>query len=378
MLFEEIVNDLAVSIFNLDNQNRQVEILKRLFKAEKFSRAIFETTGTATLIVEDDTTISAANSEFVKLSGYSRQELEGGMSWQDFITREDIDMMREYHRMRRVNASAAPRSYEFHFIDRYGNVKDIFGTFDLIPGTGMSVSSFVDITAQKKLESDIIRVSELERQKIGNDLHDGLGPHLVGVKFMMSILEKKLVEHGLKELVTDIKEINSLLTQGINHTRRLVKGLCPVDIDAEGLIVALEDLAINIENVYGIRCTFEHDESLFITDNIMATHLYLIAQESVNNAIKHSKATSIEVTIIEEERDTIILKVSDNGVGMEKLLDRKAGVGINIMKYRARVINASLDIRQNSLGGTSVSCIMKKHIINSPGAVSDSAENQEI
>jgi signal transduction histidine kinase len=215
------------------------------------------------------------------------------------------------------------------------------------------------------LESDIIRISELERQKIGNDLHDGLGPHLVGVKFMMNLLEKKLKEKLLPEEAKDVEEINALITQGINHTRRLVKGLCPVDIDTDGLIVALEDLTSNIEKVFNVTCTFEHDDSLHITDNITTTHLYLIAQEAVNNAIKHSRADKIEVSILEKD-GFIDLQIRDNGIGIEKLLDRKKGMGINIMKYRARVINAALDIHPNMDRGTSVSCLMKKQEINAP------------
>jgi nitrate/nitrite-specific signal transduction histidine kinase len=108
----------------------------------------------------------------------------------------------------------------------------------------------------------------------------------------------------------------------------------------------------------------------------MATHLFLIAQESVNNAIKHSKATVIEVLIAADD-DSVVLMISDNGTGIERLLDRKKGVGINIMKYRARVINASLDIRKNSLGGISVSCIMKKSLINAPDATVEGANNAE-
>jgi PAS domain S-box-containing protein len=376
LLVRKAAADIAFELYSMEMQRKQQELIERLFQAEKIYRAVFETTGTGTIIVDDNTTIIAANQEFAKLSGYGRKEIEGKMSWQDFITREDIEMMRVFHRQRRTDPGSAPRNYEFHFMNRHGKVKDIYGTFDMVPGTQMNVASFMDITAQKKLESEIIRVSELERQRIGNDLHDGLGPHLVGVKFMLSILEKRLVKHQLREEIKAIREINAHLTQGINHTRRIVKGLCPVDIDAEGLIVALEDLTMNIETVYGIKCTFEHDESLLITDNIMATHLFLIAQESVNNAIKHSKATAIEV-IIAADDDTVVLRISDNGTGIEKLLDRKKGVGINIMKYRARVINASLDIRKNSLGGISVSCIMKKSLINAPDVTVEGAKNAE-
>lgn len=361
-LLEEAVNDLAFEFRNIEIEENQKKMMRALKESENLYRTIFETTGNATILIEEDTSISYANREFEKLSGYSRNEIEGSMSWTDFFAPEDLDRMKEYHNLRRISPEAAPRNYEAHFIDRIGNVKDVYATLNMIPETRRSVASFTDITEQKMLESEIIRISEQERQQIGNNLHDGLGPHLVGVKFMMNLLEQKLEKKGIEE-VTDVREINTLISEGIDHTRRLVKGLVPVDIDADGLIVALEDLATNIQKLFGITCTFEHDESLHMKDNIAATHLYLIAREATNNAIKHSRADKIEITI-NEQKGLITLKVKDNGIGIEKLLDTMKGMGINIMKYRARLINATLDIRTNRSGGTSVSCIMKKSDIN--------------
>ncbi len=357
-LLEEAVKDIAFEFYNIEMEKKQEDILKALNESENLYRTIYETTGNATICIEEDTSISYANREFEKLSGYCRKEIEGNMSWTDFFAPEDLARMKDYHRLRRIRPEAAPRNYESHFIDRYGNIKDVYATLNMIPETSRSVASFTDITEQKILESEIIRISEQERRQIGNNLHDGLGPHLVGVKFMMNLLEQKLERKKIKE-VKDVKEINALISEGIDHTRRLVKGLVPVDIDADGLIVALEDLVMNIVKVFNIECTFEHRENLPVNDNIAATHLFLIAQEAVNNAVKHSRAQKIKISA-SGEKGLISLVIKDNGIGIEKLLDTTKGMGINIMKYRARLINATLDIRQNESGGTSVSCVMKK------------------
>ncbi len=361
-LLEEAANDIAFEFRNIEIEKSHKEMMQALKESENLYRTIFETTGNATAFFEEDTSISYVNREFEKLSGYSRDEIEGRMSWKDFFAPEDLDRMKDYHRLRRIDPNSAPRNYEAHFIDRHGNIKDVYATLNMIPETSRSVASFTDITEQKILESEIIRISEQERQQIGNNLHDGLGPHLVGVKFMMNLLEQKLEKRGIEE-IDDVREINALISEGIDHTRRLVKGLVPVDIDADGLMVALEDLAQNIQKVFSIECIFEHDESLQMKDNIAATHLYLIAQEATNNAIKHSRSDKIEITI-SEKKGLVTLRIKDNGIGIEKLLDTMKGMGINIMKYRARLINASLDIRTNSSGGTSVSCTMKKDEIN--------------
>lgn len=121
---------------------------------EKY-RTIFETTGSATAIIEEDTTISMANAEFVRLSGYSKNQLEGKISWQEFISKDDLEKMKEYHRLRRIDPNAAPRNYDAKFIDRHGGVRDVFATVAIIPGTQQSVISFMDITERKQAEEQV-------------------------------------------------------------------------------------------------------------------------------------------------------------------------------------------------------------------------------
>ena len=348
-------NDLYI---NIQMSLYKLKVDSKLKESEGIYRTIFETTGNATIIIEKDTSISLANKEFELLSGYSREEIVNNKSWTEFILEEDLDKMLEYHRLRRIDSTAAPRNYDFRFIDKYGNQKEIYMTVDIIPGTKKSVASYMNVSEQKRLQSEIIRVSEQERRQIGNDLHDGLGPHLVGINFMTNLLKQKLIAKSANEEAKNIDEINELISQAIEHIRQLVKGLSPVDIDANGLIFAVEDLTSNVEKVYSISCKFTHKSSISIHDNITAIHLFLITQEAVNNSIKHSKAKNIDVNMI-ENNDVITLMIKDDGIGIEKLLDKKKGVGINIMKYRARIINASLNIGQNDTGGTSVTCIFR-------------------
>jgi|GEM_PF-750506 PAS domain S-box-containing protein len=138
---------------------RQAE--KALEESEEKYRAIFENTGTATAIAEEDHAISLANAEFVKLSGYSREELEGKINWTEFFRDDDLAKMQEYHRLRRVDSRQAPRNYEARFIDRQGAAKDVLMTVSMIPGTLKSVASILDITARKEAEREL----EYERKK---------------------------------------------------------------------------------------------------------------------------------------------------------------------------------------------------------------------
>lgn len=127
-----------------------------LRESENRYRAIFENTGTAAIIVEEDTTISLANAEFEKLTGYARDELENKKSWMRFVVQEDLGRMLHLHRLRRIDANSAVKQYEFHLIDRHKQIKDCIVTIDMIPGSKRSVASLLDITDRKKAEMELI------------------------------------------------------------------------------------------------------------------------------------------------------------------------------------------------------------------------------
>ncbi|HOJ15493.1 MAG TPA: PAS domain S-box protein, partial [Deltaproteobacteria bacterium] len=125
---------------------------KNVMCDEELYRVVFETAGTAIIVIDEDTTILLANSHFEKLSGYSKEELEGRMSWTAFIAAEDVGRMKEYHEARRKDPGSAPQQYEFVFVDRSGGKRDILLNVSLIPGTGRSVASCMDITERKEAE----------------------------------------------------------------------------------------------------------------------------------------------------------------------------------------------------------------------------------
>lgn len=137
---------------------------KELKVSEKYYKTIFEHTGAATVIIEEDTTISLANPEFEKLSGYSREEIEGIKSWTDFVVKEDLEKMREYHYLRRNHSDLAPEIYDFKFIDKKGAVKDIHLDIGMIPGTKKSVASLLDVTSRKNAFIKMHELFEVEHQ----------------------------------------------------------------------------------------------------------------------------------------------------------------------------------------------------------------------
>ncbi len=140
-------------------QFKKVE--ETLRESEEKYRVTFESTGVASVIIEDDTTLSLVNSEYEKLSGYSKRELEGKKSWTEFVVKEDLDRMKEQHRLRRIDKNAASTHYDFRFIDRYGEIKNILLTIALIPGTKKSIASLLDITMNKKIEEALQKEQQM-------------------------------------------------------------------------------------------------------------------------------------------------------------------------------------------------------------------------
>ncbi len=213
-----------------------------------------------------------------------------------------------------------------------------------------------EISERRRLEKEIIHVSEEEQKRIGQELHDGLGQHLTGIAFLCKVLEQKLGAKALSEK-TDAEEIVQLVNQAVAKTRLLARGLFPVELDANGLMAALEQLAANTQRLFGVECLFRCDEPVLVHDNVAAINLYRIAQEAVNNAVKHSSAGQILIELANVGNQPL-LTIADNGTGLDSnAIKNDNGMGVHIMHYRAKMIGATLEIRKNASQGTTLSVL---------------------
>jgi PAS domain S-box-containing protein len=213
-----------------------------------------------------------------------------------------------------------------------------------------------DVTERKRLEREILEASSREQQRIGEDLHDSLGQHLTGITFMTKVLERKLTAKAPDE-AKDAAEIGRLVIQALAQTRNLARGLFPAELERNGLTAALKELIAGIQTTCKVRCSLRADENIFVQDNVLATHVFRIAQEAINNSVKHAKAESIEVTL-KPNGDRIELTVSDDGLGFSTEMKRD-GLGLRIMHYRARRIGGALEVVSTEKGGTRVTCLFR-------------------
>ncbi len=211
------------------------------------------------------------------------------------------------------------------------------------------------IEDRKRLEKEILDISEREKRLIGRTLHDSIGQQLAGIAFMTEVLEQKLTDKSPDEASYAAK-ITSLTHQSMNQARGLAKGLHPVDLQKTSLTTILQELATTMKHLFGISCTFEFDEPVEVDNVEAAIHLYRIAQEAVTNAAKHAKSKNIQIRL-SNGKDRITLTVENDGLDFPKKRSEGEGMGLKIMEYRAEMINGSLDIRKRKKGGTVLACV---------------------
>ena len=211
-----------------------------------------------------------------------------------------------------------------------------------------------DITERKRLEAEIQRISEAEKQRLGRDLHDGLTQQLTGVRYLSSTLHAALAKKSLPETATAAQIVREL-TVAARQTRDLVRGLVPVVLPGGDIVPALQDLAGTTTNLFKISCRVAAPRELHLVDEASARQLYRIAQEATTNAAKHSQGKHIIVRLA-KQRGQIVLTVRDDGVGLPKTISESTGQGLRIMQYRAGLLNARLKIARAPGGGTLVTC----------------------
>jgi len=212
-----------------------------------------------------------------------------------------------------------------------------------------------NITERKRLEYEILEISNREQRRIGHDLHDGVCQQLVGIAYLTETLADRLQERVAPE-APEAERIGRLLNTAIAQTRGVARGLSPVRLEENGLASALEELADSASSIFQIPCRFSSQQSPDAIDHGTALHLYYIAQEAVANAAKHSRASAIQISL-EPANDRFALTIQDDGVGLPEPHAHHAGMGLRIMQYRSRVIGASLDIKSRPAAGTQVCCL---------------------
>ena len=206
----------------------------------------------------------------------------------------------------------------------------------------------------QELERQILQTSEREQQRIGRDLHDSLGPHLAAIRYAATLLANDLRQHGQSE-ADKAEQISELTGKAGMLVRDLARGIFPVQTDGAGLSAALDELARTTSRLTSLTVSFYENGDITLENPDTGMHLYRIAQEAVNNAVKHGDARKITIALNQSE-DSLRLTVADDGKGMGLSPDGTRGMGLDSMRYRARVLGGELKIDSQPGEGTIVSC----------------------
>jgi PAS domain S-box-containing protein len=319
--------------------------------------AILDIVGALIVVLDRKGRIIRFNRTCEQTTGYSFAEVQSKYVWDLLLLPEDIDTFKAI--FQDMGAPQLPRAYETSLLTRGGSSRLITWSSTVLAGKDGAASfvivTGIDITERRRLEKAVLEVSAREQRRIGEDLHDGLGQHLTGIAFMSKVLESKLSDKQLPES-GDAAKIVTLVNEAINKTRELSRGLLPVVSDAHGLMSALKRYAEEMQDLFHRPCRFECGEPVLVYDVNMATHLYHIAREAVNNAMKHGNPGQVMIALSAEEGQGM-LAVQDDGTGIAEIPSTHTGMGLNIMSYRARMIGGSLDVGKNFTGGTTVVCL---------------------
>jgi signal transduction histidine kinase len=211
-----------------------------------------------------------------------------------------------------------------------------------------------EMAERQRLEEEILKISEREQRLIGHDLHDNLCQHLTATALAGQVLGERLAAKSLPE-AGDAGQVVAMVEDGIDLARNLARGLYPVEMEAEGLMAAFQQLANSITKGAKVRCVFECDRPVLVHNDAVAAHLYRITQEAVRNAISHGKPKRIGINLT-EDHGAIKLTVEDDGLGIPEDLKKTEGLGVRIMAHRASMIGASFSIEPAPTGGTIVTC----------------------
>ncbi|REE28868.1 PAS domain S-box-containing protein [Methanothermobacter defluvii] len=327
-----------------EDRTKEKQLQEELEEKEKLYRTIFENTGAATTIVDEDTTIILANREFERLSGYSGDEIEGKKSWTEFVVDEDLERMTEYHKLRRRDPSLAPRRYTFRFQNRQGEVRHMQMIVDMIPGTTKSVTSMMDITEIKEAEENLRR-SLSEKEILLREVHHR-------VKNNLQIISSLL---NLQSLGTEGEEVRDVLMESQGRIKvmamiheHLYRSESLASINFRDYVERLvEDIIIS--HGTGIRKVIEVDD--IKPDIDTAIPLGLIINELVTNSVKYAfpDGTGTVTVRIRSHDDEVSLVVADDGVGLPEDIEPENTdtLGLSLVSILTAQLDGTLTIRRD-------------------------------
>ncbi|HWL52679.1 MAG TPA: PAS domain S-box protein [Chthoniobacteraceae bacterium] len=358
LLGDPSVGAIIVNERDISERKRNEEQLRRFAE-------IIESSNDAIISVDRGGTITSWNPAATRTFGFRSREIIG----KSVTTLVPEDRMREYRTLlATVLRDKGVDEVETLWHGKNGERVDVSLTLSAMSDKDRRIVGFSiiarDITERRSLEKQILEISDREKQRLGQDLHDDLCQHLIGISLIGNLLQQDLHRNRLEQ-AAQAGELTAMVCQTVERARNLARGLCLVKLAGDGFCEGVENLVATTGQMFRIATRLECRGTPEIANESVAVHLYRIAQEALHNAAKHSEATEIVVRI-DTPQQGVEVTISDNGVGMpahpKKERPDGGGLGMHTMRYRARIIGATLEFRPNPEGGgTTVACFISRH-----------------
>ncbi len=345
------------------NEKLTAEIVERklaetaLRENEERLAAIVKTAADAIITIRDDGTIESFNPAAQRMFGHSAQEAIGqpvNILVPSAYREERGDFLSYFLQIGQPGTVEV--GHELMGLRKQGKVFPIdLAVSEVREGSQRLFTGIIrDISERKELQKQVLQIAEDEQRRIGQDLHDNTQQELTGLGMIAHGLFETLSTKGLNEAKMAAR-LSEGIGRALENVRKLSRGLVPAEVSAHGLTLALADLAKRSGELQPIRFTFQCDETVEVKDDIVATHLYRIAQEAITNALKHAQTDHITLSLAKTDGQ-ITLEVHDNGRGIDPSQTGSSGIGLQVMAFRAGLIGGSLRVNPAAQGGTLVTC----------------------
>jgi len=333
-------------------------------ESEKYYKTIFENTGTATVIVEEDSTLSLVNTQFEHLYGMQWDEIDGKLKWTDMVTNQYRPKMQHYHKLRRTDPDSVPRNYEFDFVDSAGNIKNIFLTVAVIPGTSKSLVSLQDITYSKDTEKKL-KTTIKEKDTLLREIHHRVKNNLQIISSLINLQSRYIKDSETLDVFTESQ--NRVRSMAIVHEKLYQSN----NISKIDFAEYLHDLVTSLFYSYNIqpeKINIETDIENIFFDVDTCIPCGLIVNELLTNCVKHAFPDNERGHIyigLHDDGGTYTLNVCDDGVGFPESIDHKNTdtLGLQLVTNLVNQLEGSLEVINNN--GTTFK-IKFKDVLNEP------------
>lgn len=346
-------DQMLVMVEDITSRRQAEENYRR---EQGFNEILASRTSAIIILMDRDGRIMHANDAALQLTGFSRKEIVGKPPPWNSHFMESAEKDRAKKRFKEMLAGENVPSHEVSLISKDGrsHVVAFSSIVTKTPDGGVDriIITGTDLTARNRLQKEILKISEQEQARIGHNLHDGVGQTMTGISSLIEALGEELSGSQRESAA----RIHLLMQQAIQEVRQMSHSLSPASVKNRGLGGALHLLAETIRTNHRTACTCEVNADIKIEDPEKETHIYRIAQEAANNALRHGRPRKIHISLQLKGDVEAELKIEDNGRGLGRRASEHPGIGLRVMDYRANLIDGSLTVKRRTGGGVSVVC----------------------